>query len=155
MLRRERQLRNQLARLLDASLFALSFWMSHVLRQDNVTLARLGGPIHIQAFSEYAWLLLVIGPVAPLILEMHGFYSRPLIESRGRTGWQLIQGCALSMLVVIVLMFLFNQKLSRAVIILFGPLSFTLVMLKEEIVRRWTERNVAQGQYRKRLILLG
>jgi exopolysaccharide biosynthesis polyprenyl glycosylphosphotransferase len=156
MLRRQRQVRTQLSRLLDASLFSVSFWLAHLLRQDNATLAQLGGPLHIQLFSEYAWLLLVIAPVGPLMLEMHGFYNRPWIAFRRCTAWQLIRSCALTVLVLIVLSFLFpNQKLARSVIILFGPLSFALVMLKEEIVRRWTERNVSQGQFRKRLILLG
>ena len=155
MLRRQRQIRMQFSRLLDAALFAASFWLAHLLRADNATLAKLGGPLHIQPFWEYAWLLLVIIPVSPLLLEMHGFYNRPLIAARRRTAWQLAQSCALTVLVVIVFRFLFNQELARAVIILFGPISFGLVMLKEELVRRWVESNVAQAQLRKRLILVG
>jgi exopolysaccharide biosynthesis polyprenyl glycosylphosphotransferase len=155
MLRRQRQLRTQFSRLVDAGLFSISLWLAHVLRQDNATLAMLGGPVHIQLFAEYAWLLVVIVPVGPLMLEMHGFYSRPLIASRRRTAWQLFRACAITVLVMIVVTFLFNQKLARSVIILFGPLSFALIMLKEELVRRWTEEHVAQGKFRKRLILLG
>ena len=137
-------------------MFSVSFWLAHLLRQDNEILAQLGGPLHIQLFAEYRWLLLVIAPVGPLMLEMHGFYNRPWIAFRQRTAWQLLRSCAWTVLVMIVLSFLFpNQKLARSVIILFGPLSFALVMLKEEIVRRWTERNASQGQFRKRLILLG
>jgi exopolysaccharide biosynthesis polyprenyl glycosylphosphotransferase len=155
MLRRQRQLRTQLSRLIDAGLFSLSFWLGYLLRQDNAALALLGGPVHIQPFFEYAWLLWVVVPGAPLLLEMHGFYNRPLIASRRRTAWQLCRACAITVLVMIVLVFLFNLKLSRSVIILLGPISFVLVMLKEEVVHRWTERHVAQGQFRKRLILLG
>jgi exopolysaccharide biosynthesis polyprenyl glycosylphosphotransferase len=155
MLRRQRQIRTQLQRLLDAGLFALSFWLAHLLRQDNEWLSQLGGPMHIQDFTEYAWLLLIIVPVSPLLLEAHGFYSRPLIASRKRSAWQVFQSAAVTVLVMIVAIFLFNQKLARAVIILFGPISFALVMLKEELVRRWIESNVAQSQLRKRLILVG
>jgi exopolysaccharide biosynthesis polyprenyl glycosylphosphotransferase len=155
MLRRQRQIRTQLSRLLDAGLYALSFWLAHILRQDNAVLATLGGPVHIQPFAEYAPLLLVIVLVSPFLLEIHGFYSRPLIASRRRTIWQLSRGCAWTVLVLIVVMFLFNQKLARSVIILFGALSFGLVLLKEELVRAWIASNVAQAQLRKRLILLG
>ena len=155
MLRRQRQIRIQMHRLFDAGLFALSFWLAHVLRQDNPTLAQFGGPLHIQTFSEYAWLLLIIVPISPFLLEAHGFYSRPLISSRRRTAWQLFQAVSLTMLAMIVANFLFNAKLARAVIVLYGPIGFTLVMLKEELVRRWIESNVAKAQLRKRLILVG
>ena len=56
----------QFSRLLDAALFAVSFWLAHLLRADNATLAKLGGPLHIQPFWEYAWLLLVIIPGQPV-----------------------------------------------------------------------------------------
>src|SRR5690349_2674621 len=122
MLRRQRQIRTQFYRLLDAALFALSFWLAHIFRQDNAFLARLGGPVHIQPFAswqvsyldQYAPLLVVIGLVSPLLLEIHGFYSRPLITSRRRTIWQLSRGCTLTVLVLIVVLFLFNFKLARS-----------------------------------------
>lgn len=155
MLRRQRQVRTQFHRLFDATLFAVSFWLAHLLRADNETLARLGGPVSIGPFSEYAWLLLIIIPSSPLLLEMHGFYSRPLIPSRRRTAWQLLQACALVVLIMIVLVFFFKKAQPRAVIILFGFISFGLVMLKEELVRLWIESTVAQAQLRKRLILVG
>ena len=163
MLRRQRQVRVQFNRLLDATLFAVSFWLAHFIRQDSETLARLGGPVHIQPFAQfhlplldqYAWLLLIIVPLTPVLLEMKGFYNRPLLTTRRRTAWHLLQACAILVLVMIVFMFLFNTKLARAVIILFGPISFALVLLKEELIRMWVRSNVAQAQLRKRLILVG
>jgi exopolysaccharide biosynthesis polyprenyl glycosylphosphotransferase len=155
MLRRQRQIRTQVQKLIDASIFAMSFWLAHVLRADNVTLAKFGGTPEILPFSQYAWLLLVIIPITPFLLEMNGFYQRSLLVSRRRTAWQLFQACAVAVLVLIVVMFLFRQQLARAVIILFGPISLGLIMVKEEISRRWAESNVAQSQMRKRLILVG
>lgn len=155
MLRRQRQVRMQFYRLLDATLFALSFWLAHVVRADNATLAKLGGPISIGPFHSYAWLLLIIIPASPLLLEAHGFYSRPLLASRRRTALQLLQSCVLTVLIMIVLSFFRQAELARAVIILFGFISFALVMLKEELVRVWVASTVAQSQLRKRLILVG
>ncbi len=145
----------QFYRLLDATLFALSFWLAHVVRADNATLAKLGGPISIGPFHSYAWLLLIIIPASPLLLEAHGFYSRPLLASRRRTALQLLQSCVLTVLIMIVLSFFRQAELARAVIILFGFISFALVMLKEELVRVWVASTVAQSQLRKRLILVG
>src|SRR5512140_2431557 len=114
MLRRQRQIRTQFYRLLDATLFVLSLWLAHTLRDGNVALARLGGPVDIQPFKDFAWLLLIIIPAGPFFLEMHGYYTRPLIASRRRTAWQLFQSCVLSVLLMIVLIFFINPRLSRA-----------------------------------------
>src|SRR4051812_41263947 len=116
MLRRQRQIRTQVQKLIDASLFAISFWLAHMLRADNVTLAKFGGTPDILPFSQYAWLLLVIIPITPFLLEMNGFYQRSLLVSRRRTAWQLFQTCAAAVLILIVVMFLFRQQLARAVI---------------------------------------
>lgn len=163
MLRRQRQIRTRLNKLLDATLFAVSFWLAYALRQDNAYLARVGGPVNIGPFfghvfgqfPSYAWLLLILLPVTPMLLEAHGFYSRPLIPSRRRTAWQLFRASTLAALVLIVVTFLVNYRAARWVIVLFGPISFALVLLKEELLRRWLESNAAQAQLTKRLILVG
>src|SRR6476660_7480628 len=138
MLRRQREIRTQVQKLLDATLFAVSLWLAHVLRSGNETLAKFGGTPEIQPFKDYAWLLLIIIPITPFLLEMNGFYQRPLLTSRRRTAWQLVQACVVAVVTVIVVMFLFRQLglLARGVIILFGMISFGLVMLKEELLLR-------------------
>jgi exopolysaccharide biosynthesis polyprenyl glycosylphosphotransferase len=163
MLRRQRQIRRRFHKLLDATLFAGSLWLAYVLRQNNETLALLGGPLDIGPFfgagfgrfPSYAWLLVILLPVTPFLLEVHGFYNRPMIASRKRTAWQLFRASALAALVLIVVTFLGNYRAARSVIGLFGPISFALVMLKEELLRRWMETNAGQAQLTKRLILVG
>jgi len=164
MLRRQRQVRAQLQKFVDAGIFGLSFWLAHALRSADVwnvpflksMLAVLGGTPTIERFSDYAWMLLVIVPVAPLVLEMQGFYSRPIFASRRRTIWQLVKGCTLVVVVVVFVLFLRKELPARAVIIPFFPtISFLLLLLKEELMRRWMNTKLGQEQYKRRLILLG
>lgn len=155
MLRRQRQIRAQIHKLADASIFAGALWLTHWIRQDNDVLAVFGGTTHIESFSDFAWLLLVIVPMAPFLLELQGFYNRPLISSRRRTAWQVFKACAMTVGVVIFVMFLTKELLTRGVIILFGGMSFGLMMIKEEVVRRWMESQMGRAQFRKRLILIG
>jgi exopolysaccharide biosynthesis polyprenyl glycosylphosphotransferase len=164
MLRRQRQLRAQLQKLLDAALFGLSFWLAYQLRSADVwnhpvlkaMLAVWSGTPEIKSFAEYAWLLMVILPVSPFLLELQGFYKRPIVASRRRTAWQLVKGCTLMMVVVVFVLFLLKEMPARAVIIpLFPSISFLLILLKEELVRRWFETKAGQAQVKKRLILLG
>ena len=101
MLRRHQQIRMQLHQLMDACLFAISFWLAHKVRADPdvtryiqpifqffIDLSPVSG-----SFKDFAWLLVVI-PAAPLVLEAQGFYDRPLLCPRRMTLWRLFKGCA-------------------------------------------------------------
>ena len=154
MLRRQRQIHAQIQKLVDAMLFVAGFWLAHVLR-SHWEIEIFGGTKVIKPFEDYAWLLLVIAPLAPVLLRFQGFYNRPLIASRRWTAWQLFKGCTLAVMGVIFVTFLLRVQLARAVVILFGPLSFVLVLAKEEAVRWWLQSKAGQEQLRKRLILAG
>src|SRR6266436_4371313 len=101
MLRRHRQIRMQIHQLMDAGLFALSFWLAYALRADPniVALFRLDpvGPfdriVGASGFS-YSWLILFPTLFAPLVLEAQGFYNRPVLCGRPTTLWLLFKGCA-------------------------------------------------------------
>lgn len=154
MLRRDRQLRTQIYQIKDAALFALALWVAWLLRATldwNILEAKALSP-----FEHFAWLYLVIVPVAPLILELQGFYQRPLLCSRAATGWLLFKGCVFMTLGIIVVLFLFNMKeLNRIVIIFFGIISFLLVYLSEELLRWGYKSTYGQSQLRKRVMLVG
>ncbi|MBI4662369.1 MAG: sugar transferase [Verrucomicrobia bacterium] len=156
MLRRQRQVRTQFQKLVDACLFAVSYWLAHLIRFHNPTLAVFGGPGQISDFPDYVWLLLIVMPVTPFLLELQGFYNRPLIPSRRRTAWQLFRGCALAVTILISVIFLTKEvTLARSVVILFGFISFCLILAKEELVRLEMETKAGQAQFKKRFILVG
>jgi exopolysaccharide biosynthesis polyprenyl glycosylphosphotransferase len=154
MLRRQRQVRTQVHKLLDATLLTVSLWLAYWIR-DNYPHLPFFTSDPIPPFRHFAWLLVIIIPATPLLLEWHDFYNRPLLSSRRWTAWHVFKTCALLVILVISAMFLFREVLARAVIILFGVISFVVLMLKEELVRRWVETNVDRAHFKKRLILLG
>lgn len=154
MLRRDRVLRMQIHELLDACLFAVSFWLAYVLRSDPDIIALL----HLQPvsqFDNYVWLYLVLIPAAPMVLEAQGFYNRPLLCSRMTTAWMLFKGCLLTTLGLILALFLFRAQIARGAPILFGFISFALVFAKEEVLFALIKSKMAQAQYRRRFILIG
>src|SRR5215469_10684307 len=130
MLRRDRQIRMQIHQLVDACLFAFSFWFAYVLRSDPNVLEFLGKPPN--AFRDYVWLYLILIPVAPLVLEAQGYYNRPLICPRRVTAWQLAKACFFIVLGLIFAGFLFRVTTARAFIIWFGFVSFGVMFLKDE-----------------------
>ncbi len=156
MLRRDRQIRMQINQLLDACLFAVSFWLAYELRAnpdviDLFDLASWNIP-----FETYVGLYLILIPAAPLLLEGQGFYARPPFCPRNTTAWILFKGCFFTTLGLVLTMYLFKiPPVARGVVVWFGFISFGLVFTKEEVLQRLAKTRLAQAQYRRRVILVG
>jgi exopolysaccharide biosynthesis polyprenyl glycosylphosphotransferase len=151
MLRRHRQLRTRLHQFLDASLFAIGLWIAHAFWSEWKP-RLFARPEPIEPFADFLWLFLVMIPLAPLLLEVQGFYSRQLLSSRRASLWALAKACALMVLAVIVVMFVFKSNPARMVIGLSGVISFALIGFKDEIVRWGLHRKIGQN---KRLLMVG
>ena len=153
MLTRDRQLRTQIYQAKDAALFGLALWLAHLLREHLNWGFLEGHPV--EDFAQFAWLYVIIFPGVPLVLEIQGFYQRPFGCSRRTTAWLLLKGCAFVTFGVIVVMFLFKLMLARAVIVLFGIISFLLVYLSEELLRVGYRSKLGQLRLKRRVILVG
>jgi exopolysaccharide biosynthesis polyprenyl glycosylphosphotransferase len=154
MLGRDRQIRTQIQQLLDATLFAICFWTAYEFRA-RPTVVDWFNLNPIEGFRAYAWLYLILIPAAPLILDMQGFYRRPLLCSRRTTVWLLFKGCFFTSLMLVVALFLHRQFIARSVPAWFLVVSFSAMMAKEELLR-WTRRSkLAREQYRRRVVLVG
>src|SRR5687768_14176103 len=99
MLRRERQIRAWLQRLLDASLFGIGLWLAHWMRETS-GIQVFGGAPQIPAFHEFLPLFLIL-PFTPLLLELQGYYNRPILSSRRQAAWMLLKSCALAVVLII------------------------------------------------------
>ena len=156
MLRRDRQIRMQIHQLMDACLFAVSFWIAYELRANPDIIDLFALRDWSVPFDTYVQLYLVLIPAAPLLLEGQGFYARSPFCSRNTTAWILLKGCFFTTLGLVLTMYLFNiPPVARGVVIWFGFISFGLVFAKEELLRWLARTKVAQAQYRRRVILVG
>ena len=155
MLRRDHQLRTQIYQLKDAALFAVGLWLAHLIRYFAPAKFLWWTLEPIDNFEQFVWLYLIIIPGVPLVLEAQGFYQRPLFSSRRETAWILLKSCVLATVGVVLVMFLFNIKLARGVIVLFGFTSFALILIKEELLRIGYRSKFGQLQMKKRVLLLG
>lgn len=149
MLRRHQQLRTQVCQLKDSALFALSLWLAHGIR---VALDPYG---YVEPFKAFISLYVVLIPGVPLILELQGFYNRPLVARRRDTAWRLLKGCAITATCLILVTFFLKEAPARGVFVLFAPVSFVLVFLSEEILRMYYKNRAARPQFRQKFILVG
>jgi exopolysaccharide biosynthesis polyprenyl glycosylphosphotransferase len=156
MLRRHRQIRMQVHQLMDACVFALSFWLAYLVRSNISLAAELGIRLDpVSPFEDYVWLYLILIPVSPLVLEAQGYYNRPLLCSRRTTLWQLFKGCFATAFGLVLVLFFFRMQIARSVVIWFGIISFCLLYAKEELARMALQSKLGQAQHRRRIILLG
>ena len=158
MLRRARQIRTQAHQLVDACLFAASFWIAYVLRSDPATVSLLHLPVITDATldaDKLVWLYAALIPAAPLVLESQGFYNRPPLAGRFAIVWPLAKGCLITTLGLVLAMYALHFVTPRSMVIFFGVISFSLVYAKEELVRRVMRSRMGQAQTKRRFILVG
>ena len=156
MSRRERQIRTQVHQMADAFLFAVSFWMAYVLRTNPQISAWLDlDPIPPDVLGNIVWLYFPLIVAAPLILESQGFYDRSPLGPRRDIFWPLFKGCLITTIGLVMVMYILHFVSPRVVMMYFGVISFTLVYLKEELVRWALRSKFGQSQYQRRFILIG
>ena len=144
----------QIHQMMDACLFAFSFWVAYELRASDFLVEGFNlDPI--EPFATYFWYYLALIFVSPLVLETQGFYDRPLIGPRRHTLWPLFKGCVFLALGLTLAMFFARLYIARSVPIWFGIMSFLLIYLKEEIIVVAIKSKVGQAQSRRRFLLAG
>ena len=156
MLRRDRQIRTQIHQVADACLFAGSLWIAYALRNNPQIITWLDlDPIPADVLGSVVWLYFILIVAAPLILESQGFYDRPALGPRRDIFWPLFKGCLITTIGLVLVMYTLHFISPRVVMMFFGAVSFTLVYLKEELVRWALRSKFGQSQYQRRFILIG
>ena len=141
MLRRQRQIRIQLHRLVDSGLFAFSFGFSYLLRANAGDfgewpvrlLARLGSDPQIPPFATYLPLFLLVIPLSLFFLESSGIYQmyqRTVLPSRWQVIWKRFQVTVLVTIGLILMMFVLKLPATRGLIVLFGGVSLLATLVK-------------------------
>jgi exopolysaccharide biosynthesis polyprenyl glycosylphosphotransferase len=144
----------QIHQLMDACLFALSFWLAFELRA-NPRVIEWFKLIPAPPEDAFLWIFLFLIPAAPMILEWQGFYRRPTIGPRRAFIIPLLKACLIVTVGVILSAFFLRITFARWVVLAFGPLAFGMVHVKEEILRALYKSGLARGQVRRRFLLVG
>jgi exopolysaccharide biosynthesis polyprenyl glycosylphosphotransferase len=140
----------------DACLFAVSFWIAYALRTNPQVVEWLNlDPIPPDTLSDVVWLYFPLIVAAPLILESQDFYDRTALGPRREIFWPLFKGCFITTIGLVLVMYVLHFVSPRVVMLFFGVISFSLVYLKEELVRWALRSKFGQSQYQRRFILIG
>ncbi len=154
MLGRKQELRLQFQQIADGLLMSFAFWLAHTLRFLDAGETVFGKPIG--PFSDFQWLLFVIMPFGPIILEMQGFYAHPLEKTVGRSLQQLGRAAFwLGLLIAACAYFLRLGVPSRAVMPMFAILACVLLIVRERASIHSYRRRGNLEELRERVVFVG
>ena len=153
MLGRKQDLNLQFQQILDTAGLVFAFWAAHTLRFNEITWF---GDRPIQPFAEFRWLLFIIIPFGPIILELQGYYNHPLQKTAWKSFSQMLQAAFwFCLLVAGCVLFLRLDLPSRAVVLTFGPFSAAILFARERITIHYLKERARSGRFRENVLLAG
>jgi exopolysaccharide biosynthesis polyprenyl glycosylphosphotransferase len=151
---RKQEISKDLPMIFDGVILCLCLWGCYQVRVwEVIQLGQLGT---IPEFSQHYWMLGLIIPLGPLLLDLQGYYEYPLsqrIESLllkiGKAGFWVI--------ITISIFSIFGrlQVPSRSVLILFIVLAPLLLLLRLLITRMVLTKAYKKGGIGERSVLVG
>ena len=152
MLARRQELNTQFHQVVDSLVIAFALLAAHALRFYSTSWFHLS--YSIDPFQNYQWLLVVIMPFGPIILELQGFYQSPLNKTLWKSFVQIVRTMIyLSIMVSGCVIFLRLPLASRAVPLLFIFLATAVLLAKERLLVRRIRRRAERGELRERVLL--
>lgn len=154
MLTRKQELNTQLQQLIDAVVLALALLIGHALRYYATTWFDLSNTI--EPFQSYQWLLIVVMPFGPILLDIQGFYESPLTKTKWKSFVQIVRAMiGLSIIVSGCVIFLRLPLASRAVPLFSILIAILLLLFKERIIVSYVRGRAFRGELRERVLLAG
>lgn len=145
----------QALQLCDAFLVFAAFWVGDKLRPFIRPLFGMGEGREI-GLSEIAWLLFIVVPFTPLILEMFGFYRNMMRKTIAQSLLQMFR-CLLLLGVAVAVMVIFFQMApsSRLVLSVAFALAAVFLLIRDGIVRSALRKTAREEGSRERVVLAG
>jgi exopolysaccharide biosynthesis polyprenyl glycosylphosphotransferase len=144
----------QLNQIIDAILLVLSLWLAYILRYELGHIFKSILPV--ESVNAFVWLVVLIIPFGPRLLELQGFYEYPLQKTIVKSLRQVVPALLWLTILICGCAIFFRLSLnSRSVILLFGLVGTVTLVIKERIVVLYLRGRVARGDHRERVIVAG
>jgi len=154
MLARKTEINLQLNQLIDAFILGSMFWLAYTLRATKFIV--LDRAADIPGFERFLWMLAIIMPFGPFLLEVQGYYNYPLEKTVARSLQQIMRaGVFLGLMLGAAVIFLRQEVPSRSVLILFCVLAPSALILKERLSIWRRIRQLSLGGAGERIIIAG
>lgn len=151
---RKQEIAKDLSMLIDAALLGFCFWICYLLRSTG--LVRLDILWDIPPFDHSDWMLILIVLLSPVLLNLNGFYDKPLSQ-RYEVLLIIVARSGFWLILIISLFAIFGrlEVPSRSVLILFLVLAPLFLMFRVVITRKSLVHNYQKGKIGERSALVG
>lgn len=158
MLRRHQELYFQLFQVVDAFLLCFSLWVAHTIRYSLIPGMTFLDISSVAPFSGYVWMLVLIIPLGPFILERQGFYRLNFSGSILQSFVTALRGVVILVFVLAVFIVVFHvpqAAISRAALIMFIPVATLMLTLREMLSWSFVNRRHRSEINRQHILLCG
>ena len=147
----------QILQLVDAALIGVSFWIASLLRDPFREVAGLGEMGQSQGgLSDLTWVLFIVVPFLPIILEVFGFYRNPLRKRLGTSFVQVLQALLVVGVVVGFLVIFWKISVSSRWILGAGiPITVLALLMREAATRSIVLHSVRAEDAKEAVIISG
>jgi exopolysaccharide biosynthesis polyprenyl glycosylphosphotransferase len=151
---RKQEISKDLPMILDGLMVGVCLWVCYLLRSTGIIrLDRLG---EIPSFSSTLWILALIIPFTPLLLDLHGYYEQPLSQPLEKLLIKIVKsGFWLILLISAASIFGRLEIPSRSVLILFLILTPGFLILRVRMMRKLLIHFYNQGNFGEQSFLVG
>ena len=151
---RKHEINLQFNQFIDALLLGMVFWFAHFIRYTGIVI--LDNLWSIEPFGKFVWILAVIMPFGPFLLEMQGFYNYPLEKSAWKSLRQMAAaGFWMFVFLGSAVIFLRLDVPSRSVLMLFGLFAPFALLARERLFVWYYVRQLRRGAIGERIIIAG
>ena len=155
MLGRKQEINLQLTELLDSILLAIAFWLSHFIR-SKLLQSMFPWLEEVAPLYDFFWVMAVIVPFTPMVLEARGFYNNILNKNLRSSLRQMFESVVvLGMVIGLFVVFLRWHVGSRSVVLIAVPISALTLLAREYWQRRIIRRQLRTGDGRERVLIAG
>ena len=153
MLGRRQELNLQFQQFVDGTLLVVIFWLAYVVRYAVAVYF----PVEqIPPFNEFRWVLFLLMPFGPIMLEMQGFYTHILQKTFIKTFEQIARAAFWLCVLVAVCAFFFKLEIpSRAVVLIYAALAVPALYAREKFSVFYLKSRARHGRLLENVLLVG
>jgi exopolysaccharide biosynthesis polyprenyl glycosylphosphotransferase len=151
---RKQEISKDVSLICDGLLLGVCLWLCYLLRISDFI--QFDGVVDIPAFSHSYWMLLVIIPGAPLLLDLFEFYADPLTERYEVLLLKIIRaGFWLVLIISLISIFGKLEIPSRSVLLLFLLLTPLVLILRFWLTKKYLIHCYNKGNFGDQSVLVG
>ena len=157
MLGRKQEINLQFSQLLDVVLLLVAFVIAYQIRVIFPGLWIFSDD-PVPEINRFYWLLAIIAPFTPLVLEFFGYYDPSLHKQRWplcSIGQMIKAGMVIGVVIGAIVIFARKSAESRAVLALQVVVAPALLLTKEWLVRGHLRRKIHVTGWRERVVFAG